>query len=245
MKFQDLTGQQIGNWKVLNIAFRKNGKIYYHCQCQCENKTEKDVQAQHLKEKRSLSCGCLRKQLISERTKKDITGQRFGKLIVLEEADKEEYNDTKIHWKCQCDCGNIKIISGSSLRQGLTKSCGCVKSYGEEKIIKLLTENNIPFVSEKDFDDFRYPDTNFKAKFDFYVNNQYIVEYDGKQHFGIGGWNDNENFIKTTTHDTLKNQWCKENGIPLIRIPYTHFNELCIEDLLLETSKFIVGDKND
>ena len=40
--------------------------------------------------------------------------------------------------------------------------------------------------------------------------------------------------------DTYKNQWCKENNIPLIRIPYTHLNDLCLEDLLLETSKFII-----
>lgn len=41
-------------------------------------------------------------------------------------------------------------------------------------------------------------------------------------------------------HDKLKNQWCKENNIPLIRIPYTRYNDLCIEDLLLETSNFII-----
>ena len=84
-KFIDLTGQTFGRWKVLNIAFRKNGKIYYHCQCQCENKTEKDIQAQHLKEGRSKSCGCLRKK--KKRKKKiDLTGQRFGKLTVIQES---------------------------------------------------------------------------------------------------------------------------------------------------------------
>jgi hypothetical protein len=36
----------------------------------------------------------------------------------------------------------------------------------------------------------------------------------------------------------IKNQWCKENNIPLIRIPYTHLKDLSIEDLILETSKF-------
>ena len=33
-KMQDLTGMNFGRWKVLNLAFRKNGKIYWHCQCQ-------------------------------------------------------------------------------------------------------------------------------------------------------------------------------------------------------------------
>ena len=52
-KFIDLTGQTFGRWKVLNIAFRKNGKIYYHCQCQCENKTEKDKETSVSKDKYS------------------------------------------------------------------------------------------------------------------------------------------------------------------------------------------------
>jgi len=41
-------------------------------------------------------------------------------------------------------------------------------------------------------------------------------------------------------HDEYKNNWCKENNIPLIRIPYNHLNELKIEDLMLETSKFVI-----
>ena len=53
--------------------------------------------------------------------------------------------------------------------------------------------------------------------------------------------NINEKLLKTTReHDNFKNKWCKENNIPLIRIPYTHYNELSIKDIMLETSKFIV-----
>lgn len=167
----------------------------------------------------------------------DLTGQRFGKLTVIQEAGHR--NGRSIAWLCHCDCGNDKIIDGHSLRIGLTKSCGCTKSFGEEKIIKILTENNIKFETEKSFKNCIYKDTNFKAKFDFYVNNQYLIEYDGKQHFGIGGWNDEENFKIIKNHDQYKNNWCKENNIPLIRIPYTQYNILCLDDLLLEKSKFI------
>ena len=35
-------------------------------------------------------------------------------------------------------------------------------------------------------------------------------------------------------------EWCKENNIPLIRIPYTHYDDIIIDDLKLETSKFII-----
>lgn len=56
----------------------------------------------------------------------DITGQRFGRLVVI-----ERYNDNKngeAKWKCHCDCGNEAIVSGNNLRSGKTKSCGCQKS---------------------------------------------------------------------------------------------------------------------
>ena len=236
-QFQDLSGQIIGRWQVQNIAFRKNGKIYYHCKCSCENQTEKDIQGQHLKERRSLSCGCLRKEITASRSKIDITGLRFGKLVVLSEAGRT--NDKKVSWLCQCDCGNTKIISGSSLRQGLTRSCGCVKSFGEQKIAELLKNANINFTIEKSFEKCRYPDTNFEAKFDFWVNDEYLIEYDGKQHYSIGGWNDNENFKICQYHDAYKNQWCKDNRIPLIRIPYmVPLDELTLEDLMIETSKY-------
>ena len=237
-KIQDLTGMSFGRWKVLNLAFRKNGNIYWHCQCQCDKKIEKDIQGQHLKEGRSKSCGCLRKELISQKTKINMIGQKFGHLTVISQA--ESSKDRHAQWLCQCDCGNQKIILGKSLRNGSTQSCGCLKSKGEEKIIKLLKENNISFQTEKSFNNCKYTDTNFKAKFDFWVNNQYIIEYDGKQHFGIGGWNDENNFKITQQHDYFKQAWCKENNIPLIRIPYTHLSSLSIKDLLLETSQFKV-----
>ena len=53
-------------------------------------------------------------------------GRRFGRLIVLSRA--ENSKSDAIQWKCLCDCGNNKIIAGSSLRTGLTRSCGCLYS---------------------------------------------------------------------------------------------------------------------
>lgn len=60
-----------------------------------------------------------------------MVGQRFGKLTVIEQS-KDECGCVK--WVCQCDCGNITVVRGSSLRSGGTKSCGC-KRY--DKLIDL------------------------------------------------------------------------------------------------------------
>jgi hypothetical protein len=129
---------------------------------------------------------------------------------------------------------------GKILRQGETLSCGCIKSKGEEIIAKILRDNNIIFEQEKKFNNFIYKDSNRKAQFDFFVNNKYLIEFDGKQHFNIEGWNDNKTLEKNLEHDKLKNEYCLKNNIPLIRIPYTHLKKICLNDLLLETSSFIV-----
>lgn len=103
---------------------------------------------------------------------------------------------------------------------------------------QLLIENNIPF--EQEVAMFKYANGT-KAKFDFYVNDEYLIEYDGETHyrFNLHGWHNEEQLIAQQERDMIKNQWCKDNNIPLIRIPHTHLPNLCIEDLILETSKFI------
>ena len=55
----------------------------------------------------------------------DMTGQRFGKLVVLKRDG--HMSDRSIAWFCQCDCGGTKRINGYNLRQGVTKSCGCLQ----------------------------------------------------------------------------------------------------------------------
>jgi hypothetical protein len=54
----------------------------------------------------------------------DLTGKRFGRLIVISISEKKKSNH--IHWICKCDCGNITHPSGNSLKAQLTKSCGCL-----------------------------------------------------------------------------------------------------------------------
>ena len=57
----------------------------------------------------------------------DLTGQKFGRLTVIERADVRSHR-REIVWRCVCDCGNMKDIPGYSLRSGMTSSCGCWKS---------------------------------------------------------------------------------------------------------------------
>jgi len=63
----------------------------------------------------------------------DLTGQRFGRLMVLKKVPKPEgLKNTNAHWLCKCDCGSEpKIINGKSLRRGITKSCRCRMKNGK------------------------------------------------------------------------------------------------------------------
>lgn len=54
---------------------------------------------------------------------KDLTGQRFGRLTVIDRADTQ---NSHVRWRCRCDCGNITIVKGIHLKNGHTKSCGCL-----------------------------------------------------------------------------------------------------------------------
>ena len=55
----------------------------------------------------------------------DETGNRYGRLIVLEEAGRDRLGHAL--WLCQCECGNTTVVRGSSLRTKETQSCGCLQ----------------------------------------------------------------------------------------------------------------------
>ena len=54
----------------------------------------------------------------------DLTGHRFGRLVVICEAGRAK--NRQVLWKCRCDCGNGCVVSGNNLRRGHTNSCGCL-----------------------------------------------------------------------------------------------------------------------
>lgn len=236
---KNLTGQKFGKLTALYPTEKRTIENYIIWQCKCDCGNECEVSSGNLLRGHTQSCGCLIKEKNAEKIK-DLTGQRFGKLVAIKPTEKR--NGSSVIWECQCDCGNITYVRSSALCQKITQSCGCLtNSTGEEKIAELLKDNKILFERQKTFDNCRFIDTNALAKFDFYLPNQnYIIEYDGIQHYmprQFGGCTLDQakkNFEKTQLHDNYKTQWCKENNIRLIRIPYTKINNLKLQDLLLQ-----------
>lgn len=74
----------------------------------------------------------------------DLTGRRFGRIVVESFAGKDKYNNAL--WKCKCDCGNNCVVNGRSLRNGDTRSCGCLHSNNlvGEKFGRLLAIEELP-----------------------------------------------------------------------------------------------------
>ena len=239
-KYKDITGQIFNSWKVLNITDKRgaDGSVIWQCKClQCGNiylRNGSNLRNGHSKM-------CLTCHNHQQRKGKNIANQKFGMLTALEQT-KQTYFGQKI-WKCKCDCGNIAYFPIGSLTSGKTQSCGCLVSKGENKIKEILTEAKIPFVQQKKFMDCKDKRC---LPFDFYVNSNYLIEFDGEQHFENGRyWGNKDKKEDVLRKDNIKNNYCKQHNIALIRIPYWKIKTLTLKDLQLQTTEYLIKYEYD
>lgn len=136
MKRIDLTGQRFGRLTVIQYDHAEHDGAHWLCKCDCG--TEKVVAGRILRSGGAQSCGCLKsdasreklekaRAVLKARPKKDLTGQRFGRLVVLGLADVPDRKGF-IFWRVRCDCGTEKIVMQSNLVPGRTRSCGCLSN---------------------------------------------------------------------------------------------------------------------
>lgn len=166
------------------------------------------------------------------KNKKDLTGKHFGLLNVIKDTGKRKVSkhSSQVIWLCQCSCENKTIIEvpTGNLVSGNTTSCGCVGQSAGEKIIEsILQKLKINFIKNKTFEDCINPDTKRHLHYDFYLPEYNIcIEYDGIQHYKVTGWNTEDTLEKNKLWDKLKNQYCQNNNINLIRISYKEKNKI-------------------
>ena len=139
----------------------------------------------------------------------------------------------KIHCKCKIH-GQEFYMTPYNILEGKNGCTQCYMSKGENKIGQYLTSNNIDYCMYYKFDDCK---DQRALPFDFYLPDYNIlIEYDGEQHYhpvNYGGISDeeaNKNFNVVQKHDRIKTNYCKQHGIPLIRIPYFEYDN--IENIL-------------
>ena len=132
------------------------------------------------------------------------------------------------HWKChKGHSWNTQIYNRTKGKTGCPQ---CEQSGGERIIDNILTEFKFKFIYNKRFDDCKDKNT---LPFDFYIEEEnFLVEYDGRQHTDIIDYFDGEEgFNERVKHDNIKNKYAKDNNFKLLRIPYT-FNEKQIRHIL-------------
>lgn len=232
----DLTGQQFGYLTVIERVENIGKQVRWLCRCKCGN--EKIVYGTNLRRGLTTSCGCYRKEKLTQEKLQDLTGQKFGRLTVigLHHYDPELRH---YHWECECECGGRTIVYSGHLKSGHTQSCGCINSKGEEKIATILATNNIPFAKQYIFEDCRGVN-NGLLRFDFAIFGadglSHLIEYDGWQHKNRTGskWDRDNRFEERQEHDKIKTEYCKKNNIPLIRISSMQYPTLSIKDLILK-----------
>ena len=136
--FIDLTGKKFGDWTVESYA----GVGKWYCICSCG--AQRAVCGKDLRYGKSISCGHI-KYGKAPATFQDLSGQKFGRLLVVGRAANL---GRKTMWECRCDCGKTLVVWAGALKNGNTKSCGClrqdvVRQKNKETATHGLTHNRL------------------------------------------------------------------------------------------------------
>lgn len=222
----DLVGQVFGELIVIEMLYGYrfiNGKPRTYCRCCSQDGDEVIVRAD------ALRSGATKSMKGAGKTGKpaNIMGIKFGLLTALHPTDKRAINGSII-WVCKCDCGNLAEVSVGNLMRGHTLSCGCKhQSKWEIFIGEYLTLLNVSFCPQKRFKDCKNKKQSDMLPFDFYLPEYNVcIEYDGEHHFHpIAGWGGYDKFLVTQENDKIKNEYCENNNIVLLRLPYTYSKE--------------------
>ena len=110
----------------------------------------------------------------------DLIGQKYGKLTV---SKMHKHENRKYYWQCECECGNRTIVEGSKLKNGHTKSCGCIK---KEWSAKMNYKNGLS-------------NSKIASTYHNMLNRCYRKSCDMYDHYGLKGI-------------TVCNEWLGENG---------------------------------
>jgi very-short-patch-repair endonuclease len=167
----------------------------------------------HLSGKGCQICGGSKKKTQSEFIEKSnkIQNMKYDYSLV-------EYTNAKTKVKITCPKHGVFEQKPTHHLAGV--GCpSCCESHGEKDISTYLDENNIKYIRQHKFDDCKYK---YKLPFDFYLPDYNIcIEYDGMQHFKPIAYFGGEKTLKyTKENDNIKNDYCKNNNINLLRIKY-------------------------
>lgn len=177
---------------------------------------------------RDLIRGILREEFIVEGRKAKTTEEFISDAI---KVHGDEYTYDKVDYqlaqkKVIITCpihGDFLITPNNFLKGSGCRKCS--ESKGENYISELLNDFGVKFISEKKFEGcvgLLKKEKCYQLKFDFYLPEyNMVIEFDGEQHFkSIDRFKRDLN--ESELYDKIKNDYCKDNNIKLVRIPYTY-----------------------
>ena len=167
--------------------------------------------------------GCINCAGLKKKTNEEFLEEMKTKQPHLTVLEPYKNNHTPI--KCHCSiCGNDFSMIPHSLLSSDFSCTYCTSSRGERAIMFWLNNNNFNYITEYKFQDCK--DKN-ALPFDFYLPDcNTVIEFDGAQHFVPSDYFGVDAFNKTVEHDNIKNNYCSDNEIRLIRIPYWEINNI-------------------
>jgi hypothetical protein len=127
MNLNDLIGQKFDKLTILSAWRNDYSEIYVSAKCECGNITK--VRYRNLTSGKTSTCGKCNKINLN-----DLIGQKFNKLTIIS-ARREK---GRIYVKAKCECGNIKEFNYNALKNGHTKSCGCINKTANGKSSETL-----------------------------------------------------------------------------------------------------------
>lgn len=213
-------GERYGSLVIDETLFNLKGDrhTYVSCTCDC-GVTGFITRYNGLRTGNTRSCGCAHSP--------NLIGKRFGRLTVEEEI---ENSTTQRRWLCKCDCGSFIEASSHTLTSGHTRSCGCLKSeqtsYAEIFVRGLLEQMGICYIPEKTFADC-VGINGYKLRFDLFLPDyNTAIECDGEQHFhSIPFFGGMKSYTTLKENDAIKDEYCKNTNITLLRLPYTYSDD--------------------
>lgn len=174
-------------------------------------------------------CAARERALLKRKTNKQFISELYDINPNIEPLEEYTTNDVYIRCRCKID-GHIWSAKPHSLLQ--SHGCPeCNRSLGELEVKRVLDKHNISYDTE-----FTFPDCKNKIllRFDFYLKDiNTCVEYQGRQHYepvSFGSTASEQEIIHRFNvqckNDEIKKQYCQDNNIKLITIPYTDFDNI-------------------
>lgn len=219
-RFKDLTGKTFGYFTVLERTTNsKAGRARWKCLCKCGNIVV--VQGSNLPNGHAYSCGCYKREEVSQRCLDDLTDQIFGRLTVVSRASDNKSGKTR--WNCKCICGKETVVHATALKSGASTSCRCLAI--EQLVKRNMDRPGYISKSASFFLDRIEEAYNIKLEREYEIEHRYfdgrynnvLLEVDGEY------WHSTPDAIGRDKH---KNCLAKNAGFTLVRIPVNNIKEV-------------------